>query len=92
MLGSQAWTEHGTFDTLYTADAAEFCPIEGNQSFFAVGTYQLNKEEQKRVGRLWLFEAQQQGENDAKKHKMTERSQLQTQGILDLKWYLLLIE
>lgn len=32
-----------TVDTLYSADAVEFCP--GNSRLFAVGTYQIEKDE-----------------------------------------------
>lgn len=36
-------TSLSTVDTLYSADAVEFCP--GNSRLFAVGTYQIEKDE-----------------------------------------------
>ena len=41
------------------ADCAEFCPTPGRQDLLAVGTYQLDEQEQQRHGRLYLFRVMQ---------------------------------
>lgn len=41
------------------ADCAEFCPFPGHQDLLAVGTYQLDEQEQLRHGRLYLFRVMQ---------------------------------
>ncbi|KAJ3187036.1 Diphthine methyltransferase [Gaertneriomyces sp. JEL0708] len=43
---------HARIDTLYSADAVEFCPIGGFHDVVAVGTYQVLKD-----GSLWAPEA-----------------------------------
>ncbi len=47
-----------TFDTEYSADCVEFCPNEGFQDVFVVGTYQVlagKETETNRTGRFYLF-------------------------------------
>lgn len=41
------------------ADCAEFCPYTGHEDLLAVGTYQLDEQEQQRHGRLYLFRIMQ---------------------------------
>lgn len=53
-----------TFDTEYSADCVEFCPVAPFQSFVSIGTYELIKDEPassedlnpitNRVGRIYL--------------------------------------
>ena len=53
-----------TWDTKLSADTIEWCPNEGYEQYFALGTYQVEKDEQKesftdeqRYGKLHLFES-----------------------------------
>ena len=53
-----------TWDTKLSADTVEWCPSEGYEQYFALGTYQVEKDEQKesftdeqRYGKLHLFES-----------------------------------
>jgi diphthamide biosynthesis protein 7 len=62
------------FDTEYSADAVEFCPIEGYQEWLLIGTYQLQKDESK-VGRIALME-------DTGK----VADQYETSAVLDIKF------
>lgn len=39
---------HYTFDTEYSADSVEFCPVEPFQNVFAIGTYQVIKNEEQK--------------------------------------------
>ncbi|KAJ9577190.1 hypothetical protein L9F63_006247 [Diploptera punctata] len=72
------------WDTIYSADSVEWCPIAPHQNIFVCGTYQLAEHESqqdayKRLGRLYLF-----------KFNITEDLKLvQTidmPAILDMKW------
>ncbi|KAG2448732.1 hypothetical protein HYH02_006087 [Chlamydomonas schloesseri] len=45
----------------YNADCAEFCPVPGLTQLLALGTYQLLEEEQRRVGRCYLYALPQPG-------------------------------
>ncbi|KAJ2939180.1 hypothetical protein O0L34_g8492 [Tuta absoluta] len=88
---SLPWTTIARWDTGYSADSVEWCPVEGFRDVLACATYQLFKEEeeqpsdplakQKRLGRIYLF---------AKiGHDTTELNPIQTidtSGILDQKW------
>ena len=85
------WTTLDTFDTIYSADSVEWCPIEGFKDLFVCGTYQLNDGEEKvecpeganpdmplRVGKIYLFRVI----NSVLKLLQT----LETDAILDMKW------
>ncbi|KAJ1567870.1 Diphthine methyltransferase [Nowakowskiella sp. JEL0078] len=55
------------FDTGFTADAVEFCPVEGFTDIVTVGTYQLLKSENsdnsnKRVGKLFVMNVNLEGD------------------------------
>jgi diphthamide biosynthesis protein 7 len=68
------------FDTEYSADSVEFCPIKGFQQNYVIGTYQVenNKEDQNysRKGRIYL-----------KSTINTELIQsIETSAVLDIKW------
>ncbi len=42
-------------DTVLTADSVEWCPSSELEDILACGTYQLNQEENLRVGSLTLY-------------------------------------
>ncbi len=54
-------TSLSTYDTLYCADTAEFCPHPDATDILACGTYQLQEgppkdgASQTRLGRCWIF-------------------------------------
>lgn len=71
-----------TFDTEYSADSVEW----NDGGIFAVGTYQLeerdeNSSKSKRKGRIYLFEF------NAEECGLEKLQQLETDAILDQKWY-----
>lgn len=79
-----------TFDTKYSADSVEWCPIEGFQDLFVCGTYQLTHEEQqsasktniksqKRLGRIFLFQVIIPG-------TLKLLYQINVPAVLDIKW------
>ena len=79
-----------SWDTDYSADSAEFCPIENYLNFLAIGTYQLeesnneidNSEESKptkRVGKLYL-------KNIENNENPLLVQTIHTSAILDMKW------
>lgn len=77
-----------TFDTEFSADSVEWCPINSFQNTFVCGTYQLIKDEQmadnnslpsKRLGRIYMFEIIQDG-----CLKLLQR--LEVPAVLDMKW------
>ena len=58
-----------SWDTKLSADTVEWCPNEGYEHYFALGTYQVEKDDQgesftdqQRHGKLYLFE--DKGEKD----------------------------
>ncbi|XP_066941751.1 diphthine methyltransferase [Macrobrachium rosenbergii] len=85
-----------SWDTEYSADSSEFCPIENYHNYLAVGTYQLadkqneeassslSQEEtdipKERLGRLYLKHLR----TDEKKLVLVQ--QIETEAILDMKW------
>lgn len=78
-----------TFDTVYSADSVEWCPLEGYQNYFVVGTYQLQENEKEstatsstiRKGKIYLFCYK----------KVTDElilcETIETDAILDQKWF-----
>lgn len=76
-----------TFDTIFSADSVEWCPITGFKDFFVCGTYQLSSEDeksddkksQKRQGIIYLFQIVSLG-------KLKLHQTLQVPAVLDIKW------
>ncbi|XP_034935235.1 diphthine methyltransferase [Chelonus insularis] len=79
-----------TFDTQFSADSVEWCPIEGFQDIFICGTYQLSPENEKsetvidtkpqiRLGKIFLFQVIKVG-------KLKLLQELEVSGVLDIKW------
>ena len=66
------------FDTEFSADSVEFCPISGAENIVAIGTYQVDngKETYSRRGRLYLL--------NSDSLEITQR--LDMNAILDMKW------
>ncbi|XP_037351259.1 diphthine methyltransferase [Talpa occidentalis] len=85
-------------DTAYTADAVEWCPLEGCRHLLACGTYQLREEARpcrpgsedglrahefpSRLGRLYLYSFSE----DSSACPLTEVWRRETNAILDMKW------
>lgn len=78
-----------SWDTDFSADSAEFCPVEPHQDILAVGTYQLADPDcpegadatslpKKRLGRLYL--------KQLKDKSLVLVQQIDMPAILDLKW------
>lgn len=67
-------------DTQYSADSVEWC--QKNENIFAVGTYQLDKDEtgNSRRGRILLFNY------DENSDALSEIQRIETDAILDQKW------
>lgn len=71
------------FNTILTADCAEWRPNNDlNENILACGTYFLNKDETKRLGKLYLINFN--APNDL---KVLQTIDYPTSGILDMKWY-----
>lgn len=72
-----------SYDTIYSADSVEWCPIEPYQNIFICGTYQLNKDteaevQNKREGYLYLFTFNQSN--------LLRLQRLDIPAVLDSKW------
>ncbi|XP_063981536.1 diphthine methyltransferase [Diachasmimorpha longicaudata] len=78
-----------TFDTKFSADSVEWCPIEGFKDYFVCGTYELLKPEeqsdcsknetQTRQGIIYLFRVVSPG-------NLHLLDQVNVAGVLDMKW------
>ncbi|EFN83159.1 diphthine methyltransferase isoform X2 [Harpegnathos saltator] len=78
-----------TFDTEFSADSAEWCPVEPFRDILVCGTYQLAKEDEnamtrsndtsKRLGRIYTFRVM-----DCEKLRMLQR--VDVPAVLDMKW------
>ncbi|XP_017884676.1 diphthine methyltransferase isoform X2 [Ceratina calcarata] len=72
-----------TFDTEFSADSVEWCPIDSFKDVFVCGTYELSKTEDeltsKRLGRIYLFRASKNG-------RITLLQKLDVPAVLDMKW------
>ncbi|XP_063235547.1 diphthine methyltransferase [Bacillus rossius redtenbacheri] len=80
-----------TWDTVYSADSVEWCPIYGRQDILACGTYQIepsdsevSQQSYRRLGRLLLFRVDFSGLNLLEQHELP--------AILDLKWCHVLVD
>ncbi|KAK0079458.1 hypothetical protein PV325_001246 [Microctonus aethiopoides] len=74
-----------TFDTKFSADSVEWCPIDGFNDLFVCGTYELTKEkeellqQQKRLGKIFLFRIISPG-------KLQLLQEINVPAVLDMKW------
>lgn len=71
------------FDTEYSADSVEFCPVRGFMHLVAVGTYQVIEDESvgnntKRTGRILLF--------DTSASETVLVQQIECGACLDMRW------
>ena len=63
------------WDTLYSTDSVEFCPIVGFHNILVVGTYQADKSDEdrfkssQRKGRLHLLMLDDAGKMDSKRYR-----------------------
>lgn len=74
------------FDTIYSADSVEWCPIDDFKDIFVCGTYQLapedeqlNEKSQKRDGKIYLFKIIKMG-------KLKLLQTINVPAVLDMKW------
>lgn len=78
-----------TFDTVYSADSVEWCPFEGYQNYFVVGTYQLQENEKEspatsstiRKGKIYLLCYEEATD------ELILCDTIETDAILDQKWF-----
>ncbi|XP_013143610.1 PREDICTED: diphthine methyltransferase [Papilio polytes] len=81
------WRTRLRWETGYSADSVEWCPVLPYQNVLVCGTYQLDKKDegqqnkkQTRLGRIYLFLVN----NDTK--ELIPAQTIDTAGILDQKW------
>lgn len=78
------------FDTIFSADSVEWCPVEPFRNLIACGTYQLTENEEKdgtarsdetsrRVGRIYMFRVTNGG-------RLETLQQIDVPAVLDMKW------
>lgn len=78
-----------TFDTEFSADSVEWCPVEPFRNVVVCGTYQLTKSDEKavtrnndasrRLGRVYAFRVVDGG-------KLTMLQRIDVPAVLDMKW------
>ncbi|KAI8885738.1 WD40 repeat-like protein [Backusella circina FSU 941] len=72
-----------SFDTGYSADSTEFCPISSHSRYLTCGTYQLTDEQQENVrvrkGKIYLFDMN-------KSSALDPEQVIETPAVLDMKW------
>ncbi|XP_046417591.1 diphthine methyltransferase [Neodiprion lecontei] len=83
------FTTLDTFDTEFSADSVEWCPIEPFTDVFVCGTYQFSNTEvggdtentkcPNRLGRIYLFRVKNSGKLNLLQH-------LNVPAVLDMKW------
>ncbi|XP_050670919.1 diphthine methyltransferase-like isoform X1 [Leptidea sinapis] len=81
------WKTKLKWQTEYSADSVEWCPVQGYTDVLVCGTYQLDKAEegnkegkQNRLGRIYLFVVK------ADTTELSPLHSIDTAGILDQKW------
>lgn len=77
-----------SFDTEFSADSVEWCPVNSFKNIFVCGTYQLMKEDEqtsdkskcsKRLGRIYMFRVIDNG-------RLVLLQKLDVPAVLDMKW------
>nr|XP_049699629.1 diphthine methyltransferase isoform X2 [Helicoverpa armigera] len=82
------WQNKCRWDTGYSADSVEWCPVEPYRDVLVCGTYQLDKKDeqgdssakQTRLGRIYLFVINNETTD------LVPIQSIDTSGILDQKW------
>ena len=79
-----------TLETEFCADSVEWCPFHPYHNILAGGSYQLEEangdESAKRIGQIQLYLF------DSSEAKLSKKSCLDVDGVLDMKWCPWLIE
>ncbi|XP_047995725.1 diphthine methyltransferase isoform X3 [Leguminivora glycinivorella] len=82
-----SWSTNWRWNTGYSADSVEWCPVEPYRDVLVCGTYQLEKKDedqqpkkQTRLGRIYLFQINQDTV------ELCPVQTVDTAGILDQKW------
>ncbi|XP_049869176.1 diphthine methyltransferase isoform X1 [Pectinophora gossypiella] len=81
-----SWSTKWWWNTGFSADSVEWCPVEGYRRVLVCGTYQLDKNDaeqatkQKRLGRIYLFTI------DDTTTDLFPVQTIDTSGVLDQKW------
>ncbi|XP_014469887.1 PREDICTED: diphthine methyltransferase isoform X7 [Dinoponera quadriceps] len=76
-----------TFDTEFSADSVEWCPVKPFRDVVVCGTYQLTENDEKaitknalkRLGRIYAFRVTDDG-------KLTTLQRIDVPAVLDMKW------